>query len=492
MKAAALMIQGTGSDVGKSVIVAGLCRIAKQRGIRVAPFKPQNMSNNAAACPTGGEIGRAQALQAQAAGVPMSVDLNPVLLKPQSDQVAQVVVHGKAVLNLGAKDYMSHRLSLLDPVMQSFEKLQDEYDLVLVEGAGSPAETNLRSRDIANMGFARQAQVPVCLLADIERGGVIASLVGTKAVLQPEDSAMIKSFIVNKFRGDVTLFDGGKQDVEQRTSWPCRGVIPWLSSVRRLPQEDAVATDRIANQDSDADVRAVKIAVPMLSRIANSDDFDALRMEPNVELMFVPPGTPIPRDADVILLPGTKSTLGDLRFLRQQGWDHDTIAHARTGGTVIGLCGGYQILGRKICDPDGVEGPPGQADGLGLLDVETIMLTDKTVRPLRGECLANGQPVSGYEIHMGETTGRDTGRRYIRTEHGDDGAVSVDGNVMGCYVHGLFWSDAFRKAWLNSLQQGAASDLHYQGAVDDALDELAKELESVLDIDALLADANWK
>lgn len=491
MKRASLMIQGTGSDVGKSIVVAGLCRVARQRGISVAPFKPQNMSNNAAACPSGGEIGRAQALQAQAAGIEPSIDLNPVLLKPQSDQVAQVVVHGRAVSNLGAKDYMVQRQALMVPVMQSFERLAKTYQLVLVEGAGSPAETNLRKRDIANMGFAVQAKVSVCLLADIERGGVIASLVGTKAVLDNTDASLVRSFIVNKFRGDIRLFDDGKRDIETRTLWPCRGVIPWLQAVRRLPQEDAVATEQISKDPQDHGVRALKIAVPMFSRIANSDDFDALRSERNVELVFVPPGTPIPRDSDVILLPGTKSTLGDLRFMREQGWDHDTIAHARAGGVVIGVCGGYQILGRKIRDLQGVEGPPEEASGLGLLNVETDMLTDKTVRPLNGECLANNQPVTGYEIHMGETTGGDTHRRYIRTENGEDGAVNADGNVIGCYVHGLFWSDAFRTVWLNELRQGSASDLRYRDSVEEALDELAEELERHLDIDGLLADANW-
>lgn len=491
MKRAALMIQGTGSDVGKSIIVAGLCRAATYRGIRVAPFKPQNMSNNAAACPGGGEIGRAQALQAQAAGVEPSVDLNPVLLKPQTDQVAQVIVHGRAVSNLEARDYIVQRQSLMTLVLQSFRKLTETFDLVLVEGAGSAAETNLRERDIANMGFARAAQVPVCLLADIERGGVIASLVGTKVVLEQADSALVRSFIVNKFRGDITLFDDGRRDIEQRTSWPCRGVIPWLNAARRLPQEDAVAVEQLSNVTPESGERILKIAVPMLSRIANSDDYDPLRMEPNVELVFVPPGSPVPLDSDAVILPGTKSTLGDLRFLREQGWDHDIIAHARAGRKVVGLCGGYQLLGRRIRDLHGVEGPPEEADGLGLLDVETDMLTDKTVRPLSGECLDNRQPVVGYEIHMGKTTGGDTQRRYIRTADGQDGAVNADGNVVGCYMHGLFWSDSFRAAWLNQLRQGAASELLYLDSVDQALDELARELERALDIDALLADANW-
>ncbi len=485
------MIQGTGSDVGKSVIVAGLCRAARRRGIRVAPFKPQNMSNNAAACPTGGEIGRAQALQAQAAGIELSVDLNPVLLKPQSDQVAQVVVHGKVISSLPARDFLTRRLSLLPPVMESFRNLSEQFDLVLVEGAGSPAETNLRKGDIANMGFAHAAQVPVCLVADIERGGVIASLVGTKVVLDKADADWVRSFIVNKFRGDVSLFDAGRRDIEVRTAWPCRGVIPWSKSARRLPQEDAVARDRIADSGPESSAPMIKIAVPMLSRIANSDDFDPLRLEPNVTLEFVPPGCPIPRSVDVIILPGTKSTLGDLRFLREQGWDYDIIAHARAGGQVLGLCGGYQILGRSIHDVHGVEGAPEKSAGLGLLDVETEMLIEKTVRPLTGKCLNNGQSVTGYEIHMGRTIGKDARRRYIHTEYGEDGAINVDGNIVGCYVHGLFWSDAFRAAWLNQIQSGSASELHYRDVVDLALDDLADELESALNIDALLKDANY-
>ncbi len=270
-----------------------------------------------------------------------------------------------------------------------------------------------------------------------------------------------------------------------------RDVIPCLKSARRLPQEDAVVVEQLSNETPETEEQILKIAVPMLSRIANSDDYDPLRMERNVELVFVPPGTPIPRDSDAVILPGTNSTLGDLRFLREQGWDHDIIAHARAGRKVIGLCGGYQILGRRIRDLHGVEGPPEEVDGLGLLDVETEMLTDKTVRPLSGECLDNRKPVVGYEIHMGKTTGADTQRRYIRTADGEDGAVSADGNVVGCYVHGLFRSDSFRAAWLNQLRQGVASELLYLESVEQALDELAYELERALDIDALLADANW-
>ena len=410
------MIQGTCSDAGKSVVVAGLCRIAHRRGISVAPFKPQNMSNNAAACPGGGEIGRAQALQAHAAGLEPSVDMNPVLLKPQSDRTSQVVVHGRATSNLGAADYMASRDRLLAPVMESFERLAGAFDLVIVEGAGSAAETNLRARDIANMGFARRAEVPVCLLADIDRGGVIAAVAGTKAVLDPADAAMIRSFAVNKLRGDPALFEAGVRDIVRHTGWPCRGVIPWLEAAGRLPREDAATLDGLAATPSRGGRERIRIVAPLLSRIANFDDADPLRMEPSVDFGFVPPGAPLPRDADVVLLMGTKSTLGDLAFLRAQGWDHDVIAHARSGGRVLGLCGGYQMLGRRVRDPKGVDGPAGEAPGLGLLDVETEMGGEKSVRPVRGACARSGVPLAGYEIHMGTTTGADTARPFARIE----------------------------------------------------------------------------
>ena len=483
----ALMIQGTGSDVGKSTVVAGLCRVARRRGLAVAPFKPQNMSNNAQACPGGGEIGRAQALQARAAGLVPTVDMNPVLLKPQSDRTSQVVVHGRAASTLEAAGYLAQRGRLLAPVLESFERLAGAFDLVLVEGAGSAAETNLRDRDIANMGFARRAEVPVCLLADIDRGGVIASMAGTRAVLQPADAEMIRSFAINKFRGDPALFDEGVLEIERHTGWPCRGVIPWLDVARRLPPEDAVVLDRPADRSDSAKRERVRIVAPRLSRIANFDDADPLRMEPAVDFDFVPPGTPLPRDADVVVLPGTKSTLGDLAFLRSQGWDHDIIAHARTGGRVLGLCGGYQMLGRRVRDPDGVDGPAGEAPGLGLLDVETVMKGEKSVQPVSGTCARSGVPLAGYEIHMGATTGPDTARPFAHLPGGMDGAVSADGRIEGTYVHGLFAGDGFRARWLEDVRAGASSALAYERAIEQALDDLADGLEAALDVDALLA-----
>ena len=491
MKRAALMVQGTGSDVGKSVVVAGLCRLLRRRGIAVAPFKPQNMSNNAAACPGGGEIGRAQALQARAAGLQPEVDMNPVLLKPQTDRASQLVVGGRAVSTVHAARYVAERGSLLAPIMASYERLADRFDLILVEGAGSPAETNLRAGDVANMGFARRAGVPVCLLGDIDRGGVIAALVGTRAVLEPADARMVASFAVNKFRGDPALFDAGVRDIERRTGWPCRGVIPWSEAALRLPQEDAVVLQRTAAPSRRAGER-VRVVAPLLSRIANFDDFDPLRMEPAVDFAFIPPGSPLPRDADVVIVPGTKSTLGDLAFLRAQGWHHDLIAHARTGGRVFGVCGGYQMLGRFVRDPAGADGAPGEAPGLGLLDVETVMTNDKAVRPVAGTCTRSGVPVQGFEIHLGATTGPDTARPVVRLPHGADGATSRNGRVAGCYVHGLFAGDVFRAQWLDDIRAGSSAATAYEDAVEAALDALADCLAEALDVRGMLADAGLR
>ncbi|MEM6640915.1 MAG: cobyric acid synthase [Pseudomonadota bacterium] len=479
------MLQGTGSDVGKSILTAAVVRIARRRGLSVAPFKPQNMSNNAAACPDGGEIGRAQALQAQAAGLAPRVDFNPVLLKPQTDKTSQVVVHGRAVEARSAREYIRGRGALLEPVLESFRRLTDEFELVVVEGAGSPAEINLRRGDIANMGFARAADVPVCLIADIERGGVIASLVGTKAVLDPDDAAMVEGFIVNKFRGDVRLFDDGMTAISERTGWHGFGVVPWLPATARLPAEDAVGI----GASTRAEDGALHIAAPMLSRMANFDDADPLAQQPGVTFEWVRPGEAIPRTADVIVLFGTKSTLGDLAFVREHGWDHDILAHAHRGGRVLGICGGYQMLGRTIRDPDGVDGAVGQADGLGLLDVDTVMGADKTVRPVSGTCVQSGLPVSGYEIHAGETRGADCSRPVFDLGGRTDGAMSADGRIAGTYVHGMFTRDAFRAAWLRRAGAVSVEGFDYGAGVEDALDALADHVAAAIDIDALLAMA---
>jgi len=486
MTAKALMLQGTGSDVGKSVLTAGLCRIAKNHGIRVAPFKPQNMSNNAAACAGGGEIGRAQALQALACGLDPHVDMNPVLLKPQTDRSAQVVVHGKAYQASDAAHYMRSRGSLLPYVLESFSRLVDAYDLVLIEGAGSPAETNLRVGDIANMGFASAADVPVCLIGDIEKGGVIAAIVGTQAVIDAADAELIKGFVINKFRGDPRLFDAGLADIESRTGWRSFGVIPWLSATSQLPAEDAVVLDKAHRFTADTGLR---ICAPMLSRLANFDDADPLKLETDISFEWIPPGQPIPRDADVIILFGTKSTIGDLAFLKAQGWDHDIIAHARTGGRVLGLCGGYQMLGKTVEDPLGVDGSPGRAAGLGLLDVTTVMTAEKTIEQVTGTCVLSGELVTGFEIHMGETTGPDTQRPMLNLKGGLCGARNADGLIEGTYVHGLFTADAYRRAWLARTGATANAAVEYTKSVDIALDALASELEETIDIDALFACA---
>ena len=484
MPARALMIQGTGSDVGKSLIVAALCRIARRRGIAVAPFKPQNMSNNAAAC-EGGEIGRAQALQARAAGLEPEVDFNPILLKPESDRKAQVVVQGQVADSLSAADYMASRNARMHAVLESFTRLAHAYELIVVEGAGSPAEVNLRAGDIANMGFARRAGVPVCLAGDIDKGGVIASLVGTQAVLDREDAALIRGFFINKFRGDPRLFDEGIAAIEARTGWRSFGVIPWLACAAQLPAEDAVVLDRQRINAGEG----LKIVAPMLSRMANFDDADPLRMEQGVDFRWVPPGRPLPRDADAVILFGTKSTLGELAFLRAQGWEHDILAHARAGGRVLGLCGGFQMLGRTIDDAHGTDGPAGRAPGLGLLDVQTDMSAAKAVQTVRGRCARTGMPVAGYEIHVGRTTGPDCARPMFDLEGRNDGARSADGRVEGSYLHGMFTHDGFRRAWLRQAGAATTSTLNYDAAVETALDALADGVEQALDIDALLACA---
>src|SRR5215204_3394474 len=364
------MIQGTGSNVGKSTLVAGLARAFVRRGFAVMPFKPQNMSNNAAVTVDGGEIGRAQALQARAARVPPSIHMNPVLLKPESDVGAQVIVQGRRAGTLRAQHYIDRKAALLPAVLDSFARLERRADLVLIEGAGSPAEINLRAGDIANMGFAQAADVPVILVGDIDRGGVIASLVGTKTVIDVADAAMIVGFIVNRFRGDPTLFDDGMKTVSERTGWPALGLVPFFEAAHRLPAEDAVVLQDQKVGSADGRIR---IAVLVYPRIANFDDFDPLRLDPGVDLVFVGPHQPVPGDTRLIILPGSKSTIADLASLRQFGWDIDLKAHLRRGGFVLGICGGYQMLGRTIADPHGIEGPPQKVDGLGLFEVDTVL-----------------------------------------------------------------------------------------------------------------------
>ncbi len=474
------MLQGTGSDVGKTVLVAGLCRLAANRGLTVRPFKPQNMSNNAAVADDGGEIGRAQWLQALAARTPSSVHMNPVLLKPQSDTGSQIILQGRVFGQAKGRDYQRLKPQLLSAVLESYEKVRDGADLVIVEGAGSPAEINLRAGDIANMGFATRAKVPVVLVGDIDRGGVIASLVGTHAILPPEDRAMITGYIINKFRGDVSLFADGITAVEGFTGWPCFGVVPFLKAASRLPAEDSVVLERLAGGSR----AALKVAVPMLSRIANFDDLDPLAAEPQVELVFVRADERIPADAGLVVLPGSKSTIGDLEDLRAQGWDSDIAAHVRRGGRVIGICGGYQMLGTSVADPLGIEGAKERIDGLGLLDVETVMAPEKTVRNSTAHSVDYDVPLSGYEIHMGRTEGPDCARPPVTIDGRADGASSPDGRVIGTYLHGLFGSDAYRKRLLASFGIEGGGE-NYRAGVEAALDDVAAELERVLSRDWL-------
>ena len=488
------MLQGTGSDAGKSLLVAGLCRAYRRRGVAVFPFKPQNMSNNAAVTADGGEIGRAQALQARAAGVPPTKHMNPVLLKPQSETGVQVIVQGRVEGKAQARDYHVLKPKLLPRVLDSFAHMARQADLVLVEGAGSPAEANLRPGDIANMGFAEAADINVVLIADVERGGALASIVGTMALLADTEKARVKGTIINKFRGDPALFDDALEIINAKTGLDCFGVVPFFADAHKLPKEDALSladggggTGGGAKGGPEGTIR---IAVPRLSRIANFDDLDPLLAEEGVKVDIIGDGTPLPGDAHVVVIPGSKSTLADLAVIRAEGWDIDITAHRRRGGLVVGLCGGYQILGTRIADPDGVEGGAGEAEGLGLLDVETVIAGPKTLTETAGEDALSGEAVRGYEMHIGETTGPDLARPWLRLEGGrPEGARSADGRVMGTYVHGLFAADGFRHAFLAGITGGGFEGVAYEVVIEETLDALAAHLEEHLDLDGLLAAA---
>ena len=475
----ALMIQGTGSNVGKSMLVAGLCRAARRRGLSVAPFKPQNMSNNAAVTSDGGEIGRAQALQALACGLPLHTDMNPVLLKPETDTGAQVVVQGRRIARAEAGRYAELKPKLRGAVLESFERLRAAHELVIVEGAGSPAEVNLRANDIANMGFATAAGVPVVLAGDIDRGGVIAQVVGTQAVLSEEDNAMIAGFLINRFRGDPRLFDDGYRLIEARTGWRGFGVLPWFPDAWKLPAEDAL------DLHAPRRTNGLHVVCLALSRIANFDDLDPLAQEDGVRLTMLGPGRAIPGDADVVILPGSKSTRGDLAFLRAQGWDVDLAAHLRRGGHVLGICGGYQMLGQSVADPDGIEGAPGRDTGLGLLQIDTVMTGDKRLTETRATHAATGLPFDGYEIHIGRSDGPDLARPFAHVDGRPEGATSADGRVTGSYLHGMFRDDAFRTAWLAGF--GVSASGRYDATVETVLDVLADHMEAHLDVPGLLA-----
>jgi adenosylcobyric acid synthase len=473
VRARALMVQGTASNVGKSLIVAGLARAFANRGLKVRPFKPQNMSNNAAVTAEGGEIGRAQALQARAARTPPTAHMNPVLLKPQTEVGAQVIVHGRVRGSARAADYQLMKADLLPAVLDSFSRLRAEAEIVLVEGAGSASEVNLRKNDIANMGFARAAGVPVVLVGDIERGGLIASLVGTRM--------LIRGFIVNKFRGDPALFSEAMTRIAEATGWEALGLVPFFPDARLLPAEDALALDQVAPRKPHA---RVQIAVPVLPHIANFDDLDPLAAEPQVDLVRVRAGAALPGDADLIILPGSKATIADLAALRAAGFHIDIAAHVRRGGNVIGICGGYQMLGRTLSDPKGIEGPPGTVAGINLLATDTVLCNDKTLEPIRGQT-CDGAPFSGYEMHVGVTTGEDCLRPFAyRTDGIPEGAVSADGRVIGTYVHGLFADDRQRSAWLTRLGAGPSAFAH-DTLIETTLDGWAAHLAAHLDLDQL-------
>ena len=473
------MIQGAGSNVGKSLMVAGLCRAARLRGLSVAPFKPQNMSNNAAVTEGGGEIGRAQALQALACGLEPHIDMNPVLLKPETDTGSQVIVQGKRLTTVKARDYAALKPTLMVPVLDSFNRLIAKHDLVIVEGAGSPAEVNLRAGDIANMGFARAANVPVILVGDIDRGGVIAQIVGTKAVLDPADAAMIQGFIINKFRGDPTLFTDGYHLIETLTRWRGFGTLPHFAAAAKLPAEDALD---IASSTG----HGLKIACLTLSRIANFDDLDPLKAEPGLQVQMIRAGEVIRGDAALVIIPGSKSTSGDLAFLRQQGWDIDLLAHHRRGGRILGICGGYQMLGQSVNDPDGIEGAPGETPGLGLLNITTTMTPDKRLTRTQAIHAATGLPISAYEIHIGQSSGPDRARPFALVDGQPEGATSFDGRTTGSYLHGMFTDNTFRAAFLTGLGV-KASGRNYAADVNAVLTELAAHIETHLDVTGLLA-----
>ncbi len=481
LRAKALMVQGTGSDVGKSLIVAGLCRAFTLRGLQVRPFKPQNMSNNAAVTADGGEIGRAQALQARACRVAARVDMNPVLLKPQGADGAQIVVRGRVIGTARARDYQDLKPKLLPAVLESFSRLSAEADLVLVEGAGSASEINLRANDIANMGFAHAADVPVVLVGDIDRGGVIAQIVGTKAVLDPADADLVAGFLVNKFRGDPALFADGMRLIERHTGWPGLGLVPFCAAAASLPAEDSLGLARTLSQEG-----PILIAVPVLPGIANFDDLDPFALEREVSVVMVKRGAPLPAEAALVILVGSKTTIADLAVLRAEGWEIDLRAHVRRGSHVLGICGGYQMLGTLLSDPRGIEGAAGSVDGLGLLDITTEFTNEKVLTPVRGGDARGGAIFKGFEMHLGRTFGPDCARPLLRFDDGrPDGAVSADGKIAGTYVHGLFSEPAQRSAWLARLG-GTGSNASYDDAMEAALDAIAAHLEAHLDLDRLL------
>lgn len=479
MTAKTLMIQGATSDAGKSAVVTGLCRALARRGVRVAPFKPQNMALNSAVTVDGGEIGRSQAAQAQAAGLEPHTDMNPILLKPNTDIGAQVIVRGRAVGNMDARAYHAYKPIALRAALESHARLSQRYDLILVEGAGSPAEINLRANDVANMGFAEAVDCPVWLVGDIERGGVFAHLVGTLAVLAASEQARIQGFIINRFRGDMDLLEPGLRWLEQRTGKPVLGVLPYLHELY-LEAEDSLSRAPAALK---APAR-LQVTAPALARISNHTDLDPLRLHPQVNVRWARPGEPWPA-ADLIVLPGSKSTRGDLQRLREQGWDQAIYRHLRYGGKLIGICGGYQMLGKVVRDPLGLEGPPGDSPGLGLLDVETVLAPEKQLRRVEGRLALEQAAVSGYEIHMGVTTGPGLTRPAVYLPDREDGALSADGQILGVYLHGLFDAAPARDALLRWAGLAVEEAPDYRLLREAGIERLADAVATYLDLRGL-------
>lgn len=473
------MVQGTTSDAGKSVLVAGLCRVLARRGIKVAPFKPQNMALNSAVTKDGGEIGRAQEVQAQACNIESSVHMNPVLIKPNSDTGAQIILQGKALSDMDAASFHDYKKVAMETVLDSFSQLQKEYDSIMVEGAGSPAEINLREGDIANMGFAEAADVPVIIIADIDRGGVFAHLYGTLELLSESEQARVKGFVINRFRGDIRLLQSGLDWLEEKTGKPVLGVLPYLHGFN-LEAEDAITEQ----QELSTNVK-LNVVVPVLTRTSNHTDFDVLRLNPDINLRYVGKGERIDK-ADLIILPGTKSVRDDLDYLRSQGWDTDIQRHIRLGGKVIGICGGYQMLGKTIADPNGVESAPGQSEGLGLLDVHTVLTNSKQLTRTEATLTLNGKEAlaKGYEIHVGRS--EVSGETPLRLDSGlTDGAISECGQVMGTYLHGFFDEvDVLNLVteWVNGSQ---VKQQNFQELKERGINRIADAIEQHMNLDFL-------
>ncbi|MCK5385861.1 MAG: cobyric acid synthase [Gammaproteobacteria bacterium] len=475
-----IMIQGTTSDAGKSTIVAGLCRLLKNRGESVAPFKPQNMALNSAVTVDGGEIGRAQAVQALAAGLEPHTDMNPVLLKPNSDTGAQVIIQGKAVTNLTAVDYHKYKPTAMKAVLESYNRLKEQYDWIIVEGAGSPAEINLRDRDIANMGFAEEVDCTVIIIGDIDRGGVFAHLTGTLDLLSESEQQRTLGFIINRFRGDIALLEPGLDWLEEKTNKKVFGVMPYLKGFH-LEAEDSVKTEQII----DSSQQVLNIVVPVFPHIANHTDLDALRLHPQVNLQFVTTGQ-IKPEADVIILAGSKSVQSDLDWLKQQGWQEQIQKHLRYSGKVIGICGGYQMLGQQLHDPNGIEGPAGSGEGLGLLDFETILEEQKQLAQVTGTFIWDNAEVSGYEIHMGISSGPALETPAVKLNDKVDGIISKDNQIIGTYLHGLFDKESALQSLLNWAGLKNIEHFNYEELREQELDRLADEMQQHIDIESLL------